>query len=164
MGTGASKARKLILIAFAVIAVGLFASTRSRQTPCPLAIQFVGFTNDAVQAYGVFLVTNRSDMPLEFHAITESKASGSWPTCVGMVLPHNGPYNLGAQETREFRAPLPAALSGEPVCRIAAEYTRLVCLITSSVNAVSLPSSAYSRRSLASDFNCISPVKYPAVV
>jgi len=125
MGTRARKAWTLIvlLIVCVVIVAGLVVLTKARERPCPLAIQFIGFTNDATQTYGVFVVTNRSDISLRFRAITESKASGSWPTYpVGTVLPHYslgtasphwGPYDIAAHQSRELRASLPS--DGTPV-------------------------------------------------
>jgi hypothetical protein len=95
----------------AAIVAGLIVFTSEK--PCPLAIQFVGFTNDAAR-YGVFSVTNRSDRPLRFRAITEPKAGGSWPIYpVGTVLPHynsldSGSYDIAAHQRRALHAYLPA--------------------------------------------------------
>jgi hypothetical protein len=111
MGAHALKAKKLtlILIVLVVVSVGLFAFKGTPARPCPLAIQFVGFTNDAIQTYGDFVVTNRSDSPLRFLALTELKVNGSWPTYPpSTVLPHGGPYDIGAKELHQLRASLPA--------------------------------------------------------
>ena len=107
MSSPSHKRWKLILIlAFFVLAlVGLLALTRTTARPCPLAVRFDRLTD----IYGVFVITNRSGTPIQFRTLTESNSNGSWPTYpVGSVLPHDGPHDIGAHESRELTALLPA--------------------------------------------------------
>jgi len=98
----------LFLIACVVAIAVLFTCLRTSERPCSLAIQFIGFANDAMQTYGVFIVTNRSDVSLQFRALTETKANGSWPVYpIGTPLLHTGPYDIPAHQSRELRTPLP---------------------------------------------------------
>ena len=107
MGAPSHKRWKLILILSGLVlaVAGLLALTLTRAQPCPLAVQF----NRLTEIYGVFVITNRSDTPLQFRILTESKSNGSWPTYpVGSVLPHSGPHDIGAHKSRELTALLPA--------------------------------------------------------
>jgi len=95
----------IILVFFVLAVVGLLALTRTRARPCSLAIRFDRLTD----IYGVFVITNQSDTSLQFRTLTESKSNGSWPTYpVGSVLPHSGPYDISAHESRELTVLLPA--------------------------------------------------------
>jgi len=97
--------KRILILALFLLAVGLVALTLKGARPCPLAVRFDRLTD----IYGVFVITNRSETPLQFSTLTESKSNGSWPTYpVGSVLPHSGPYDIGPHESRELTALLPA--------------------------------------------------------
>ena len=95
----------LILAFVVVVVVALLALSRTTAQPCPLAVRFDRLTD----IYGVFIITNQSETPLQFRTLTESKSNGGWPTYpIGSVLPHEGPHDIGAHESRELTALLPA--------------------------------------------------------
>jgi len=97
--------RILILAFFLLAVVGLAALILTGARRCPLLVRFDRLTD----IYGVFVITNRSETPLQFSNLTESKSNGSWPTYpVGILLPHSGPYDIGPHESRELTALLPA--------------------------------------------------------
>ena len=122
-----TRARKVwIPIFFSIACVALVAGIlglMNRERPCPLAIQFVRFTNDTTGTHGIFIVTNRSDIALKFRGITETKENGSWPVYpVGTVLPHypagrdwpdTGPHAVAPHQSCEVRARMPP--DGTPV-------------------------------------------------
>lgn len=92
----------LITASMMVVAVLVWMGASER--PCPLAVRFDRLTD----IYGVFVITNRSETPLQFRTFTEAKSNGSWPTYpVGSVLPHTGPSDIGPHESRELTVILP---------------------------------------------------------
>jgi len=97
-----------------IAALGLCWFVLARPRPCPLAVHFVGFTNYSGQRCAAFIVSNRSDIALEFTAMGEHKGQGQWPVyAVGTVMPHRSGLRVGPRQIHDLYTPVLA--SGTPM-------------------------------------------------
>lgn len=106
-----------------LILICLVVATRKQDPPdpCPLSVEYVGFTNQPILQLGrcaVFVITNRGDIDLQYRSISKTKMDGSFSTFPSVVH-KEGPWAIGSfadlRARQGYPYYVPLVSGGEPV-------------------------------------------------